>query len=172
MSLRTLVSIVAAALAVAALATTALGAPDAKALTGVWAGKTHQALPPLGEGDDFVEWSQHIVVRAHEGRLTYVGGNVRYVCPDPSNPRAGDIQLNLQWPLGRGPRLSPGGGFSLNIVETTNVLTGRNVRIFAPVHLSGILGAGSAGGRFDLGKGDCSGKGSWRCRPRARRSGS
>jgi hypothetical protein len=154
-----------ATLSAAALASSALAAADAKSpATGVWSGMTHQDLPPLTEDSDFHEWKQHIVVRTSAGRLTYLGVSVRYMCPDPTNPEAGDIQIEESWPSGRGPRLTKNGGFSLNIAKTKNILTGRTVRIYAPVHIAGLLGAKGASGRFDLARGNCSGKGSWKAR--------
>ena len=162
----TFVSVVAAALAAGAFATasTALAAPQtAKPLTGTWSGMTRQDLAPLGPDADFVEWKQHITISAIKGRLTYVGVNVRYTCPDPVDPRAGDIAVNLSWSALKldGPKLTKNGGFSLVITHVKNLLTGKEVRIYAPVHLRGVLGKKGAGGRFDLSGAGCSGKGSW-----------
>jgi hypothetical protein len=162
-----LVSIGAAALAAGALmaASTAVAAPQGKAkrLTGVWSGKTHQDIAPLGPDADFVEWEQRITVRANNGHLSYVGVSVRYTCPDATNPLAGDIYLNQSWSVlkNNGPRLTPNGGFSLVVTHVTNLLTGKEVRIFAPLHIRGVLGKKTAGGGFDVSGGGCSGKGTW-----------
>jgi hypothetical protein len=150
------------------ITTAALAAPgrtDA-AVTGVWSGKTHQEIPPLAEGADFVDWSRRITVRAVKGRLTALAVSVRYACPDPTNPGAGDIEVNLGWKIGRGPKLGLHGGFSLSVTETLNPYTGRMVRTEMPVSIAGTLGPGGASGRFDLGKGNCSGKGSWQAKRR------
>ena len=85
----------------AATTAIALAAFPASPATGVWAGKTHQELPPLGEGADWVDWSQTIVVRTYGGRLTYVGASLRYVCPDPTNPMAGDVRIGKSWHIGK-----------------------------------------------------------------------
>jgi hypothetical protein len=167
MNLRKLISFVLAALVAASVTTTALAGPQAKKpLAGVWSGKTHQDLPPLGPDADFVEWSQRITIRANNGRLTYLGVNVRYTCPDPTNPLAGDIRLNLSWSVLKndGPKLTKNGGFSLVVTSAKDPFSGREMRLTIPVHISGVLGAKGAGGRFDLSKGDCSGKGSWQAK--------
>lgn len=159
----------AATLAVAALAlaSAAAAAPNAaRGLDGVWSGKTKQDIAPLAEGADFVDWSQRITVRTMNGRLTYLGLQLRYTCPSETSPLAGDIAISQGWKTGAGPKLTGNGGFRLTLRETTNRLTGKPTRLFAPVHVSGVLGAGSAGGRFDVSKGNCSGKGSWQARRR------
>lgn len=164
-----LISACAAMLAVAALALASgvSAAPGAeRGLTGVWSGKTQQDIAPLAEGAEFVEWSQRVTVRALHGRLTFLGLSLRYTCPSETNPLAGDITISRGWKTGVGPTLTGSGGFRLTLTETTNRLTGKPTRLFAPVHVSGVLGAGSAGGRFDVSKGDCSGKGSWKAKRR------
>jgi len=164
MNTKKIISIAIAALVVGTLASTAFAAPDAKKpLTGIWSGKTHQDLPPLGPDADFVEWTQRIVVRAYKGRLLSLTTNVRYTCPDPTNPMAGDIRLNLSWSVlkNNGPLLTKNGGFALTVTHMKDPFSGREVRLPIPVHISGVLGARGGGGRFDLSKGDCSGKGSW-----------
>jgi hypothetical protein len=164
------IAVVVTALVVAVVANAALAAPDAsKPLTGTWSGKTHQDLEPLGPDADFVEWEQRITVQAFRGRLSSLATNVRYTCPDPTNPRAGDIRLFLSWSLLKndGPKLTKNGGFALTITHVKDA-TGREVRLPVPVHIAGVLGKGSGGGRFDMSGGGCSGKGSWRVRRTSR----
>jgi hypothetical protein len=165
MNRKKLTIIAVAVLAAATVASAALAAPGAKKpLTGVWSGKTQQVLEPLSDGGDFVDWSQRVTIRALNGRLTYVGTSVRYTCPDPTNPMAGDIPINLSWKSGRGPLLSKNGGFSLVVTHVTNLLTGKEVKIYAPVHLTGVLGAKGASGGLNLSRGGCSGKGQWQAK--------
>jgi hypothetical protein len=164
MNLGKLTLLVGVVLTLGAFATAASAGSHAKPLTGIWSGKTHQDIAPLGEDADFVEWEQRIVVRAYMGRLVSVSTNVRYTCPDPATPMAGDIAVNLHWRLGKGPRLNANGGFSLVIRESTNVLTGKVARTWMPVQLNGRLGQGGASGRFDMSRADCSGKGRWQAR--------
>jgi hypothetical protein len=159
---RKLIAVALAAIVVGAVAGAAVAAPNANNLTGVWSGKTHQDLPPLGEDDDFVEWEQRIVVQAYHGRLVSVTTNLRYTCPHPTNPLAGDVRLEMDWRLGRGPLLSKKGGFALKVTRVRNTLTGRVYRLPVPVSLYGILGTGSGSGRFELSSATCSGKGTWR----------
>jgi hypothetical protein len=142
-----LASITAAALVLAAASTAAaLAAFPASPATGVWSGMTHQDLPPLGPDADFVEWKQHIVIRTYGGRLSLVAVNVRYTCPDDTNPLAGDIRLYESWPLGKGPVLKQGGGF---------LMRAQGVSVY------GKLGRAGASGRFDIAKPGCDGKGRW-----------
>src|SRR5262245_55434046 len=103
MKLGRLASTAAAVLVLAGVTTAAaLAAFPASPATGVWAGKTHQDLAPLGPDADWVEWEQPIVIRTYGGRLTLVAVNVRYTCPDDTNPMAGDVRLYESWPLGKG----------------------------------------------------------------------
>jgi hypothetical protein len=135
--------------AVASVTAPAGAAPAKKPLTGTWSGKTAQDIvitdPATGE-DIYNEWSMRITVTALNGRLAGIYTSVRYVCPDPA---AGDIRILKGWRPGRGPLLTPNGGFSVR-------LNG--------VSITGVLGAGSASGRFDTAKGGCSGKGTWKAR--------
>jgi hypothetical protein len=166
MNIRHLVSILAAALTAASLVGAAVAAPAANTpLTGIWSGKTHQDLPPLGPDADFVEWTQLIVVKAYKGHLSSVNANVRYTCPDPENPLAGDIRLWVSWDVlkNNGPLLK-NGGFAVTVTHVKDPLTGRDVRLPMPVHISGKLGVGGGSGRFDLSQGNCSGKGTWQAR--------
>jgi hypothetical protein len=150
MKLGRLASTVAAALTVAAASTAvALAAFPASPASGVWAGKTHQELPPLGPDADWVDWSQTIVVRTYGGRLSSVIVNVRYVCPDDTNPMAGDIRIYKSWLIGKGPLLNQGSSFLLRDQG---------------VSVSGKLGKAGATGRFDIAKAGCEGKGSWQAK--------
>jgi hypothetical protein len=169
MTVKSILALLAAGLACAAVASGALASSTAKKpLTGIWSGMTHQEIAPLGPDADFVDWKQHIVIKAYKGRLASLGTNVRYTCPDDTNPLAGDITLSLDWKLGRGPRLTKNGGFALVVRESRNVLTGKIGRLPIPVSISGVLGASGGSGRFDLSGGGCSGKGSWRTRRTSR----
>ena len=87
-----------------------------------------------------------------------------YSCPDPTDARVGDILLSLDWPLGPGPRLTPTGGFKLLVTQAKNILSGKMFRLPIPVQVNGALGAGGGSGRFNLSKGNCSGKGLWQTR--------
>jgi hypothetical protein len=147
MKVSRLASITAAALVLGAGSTAvAHAAFPASPATGVWSGKTHQDLAPLGPDADWVEWKQHIVIRTYGGRLSLVAVNVRYTCPDETNPMAGDVRIYKSWPLGRGPVLNPGGSFQI---------------VDQGVSVYGKLGRAGASGRFDTAKGGCAGKGSW-----------
>lgn len=176
---RKLITIAVAALAVAGLATAALAAPSATkpitrkpikhptVLTGVWSGKTHQDIQPLSDDGEIVEWEQRITIRAWDGRLSYVGVNVRYTCDNPDNPRAGDISIDQFWvskDRAKGPKLSPSGGFSLNITHAKNPFTKKLERLYVPVHISGVLRKGGASGSFSIGNSTCSGKGTWQAK--------
>jgi hypothetical protein len=164
MKLKKLTAIALVAVAAAAVATAALAAPAAKPLTGVWAGKTHQDLAPLGDEDDFHEWEQRIVVQALRGHLLALDVNVRYSCPHPTDPRVGDIRFNLHWNVlkNNGPLLTPNGGFSLRLSSVKDYFTGRTKRLPVPVTIYGRLGAGGGGGRFEMTSRNCSGKGTFR----------
>jgi hypothetical protein len=161
-----LISTVVAGLVAAALSTAALAAPglgNAKGLTGVWSGKTHQEIQPLAEGDDYVDWSQRITIRAFDGRLSSITASLRYACPNPTNPMAGDVRLLLSWNVlkKQGPLLGKNGGFSLFVTHMTDPFSGKDVPLYAPVHISGTLGLHGAAGKFTLSKGGCSGRGDW-----------
>ncbi len=167
-ALATLTLAVTAAMAPAAGATRSASTLGCKGLTGIWSGMTHQELAPLSPDGHFVDWDQHIVARACGGRLVSLGSSVRYTCPDDTNPMAGDITLSLYWKTGVGPKLTPRGGFTLNVVQTRNILTGKLVRLPIPVTISGVLGGTGGSGHFNLSGGGCSGKGSWRARRTSR----
>jgi hypothetical protein len=144
-----LVSLVLAAAAIATVAAPAGAAPVAKKkpLTGTWSGKTSQDIvitdPQTGE-DSYNDWSVRITVTALNGHLAGIYTSVRYVCPDPA---AGDIRIFKGWRPGTGPLLTKHGGFSVRV---------------SGVSISGVLGAGNGSGRFDVARGGCSGKGSWK----------
>jgi hypothetical protein len=167
-ALSTLTLAFTAALAPAAEATPTASTLGCTGLTGIWSGTTHQEIAPLSPDGHFVDWSQHIVVRACAGRLVSLGTSVRYTCPDDTNPMAGDTTVSLDWKIGLGPRLTPRGGFSLVVRQSRNILTGKLVRLPIPVSISGVLGGTGGSGRFDLSGGGCSGKGSWRARRTSR----
>jgi hypothetical protein len=173
MSLRTTIASTAVALLATVAASTAVAAtpspslPKPKGLTGTWSGKTMQELPPLADGDDFVDWQKRIAVQAYGGRLSLLVVSVRYTCADPDNPRAGDILLSLGWSKKKpGPLLGPGGGFSLVVSQIDDPISGRTVRLPLPVHIVGSLGTGAASGRFDMNAAGCAGKGTWQARRR------
>jgi hypothetical protein len=162
---RTLVSITIAVVAVAAVAAAALAAPTAptappKGPTGVWTGKTHQDIQPLSDDGDVVEWKQRITIRTWQGRLSYVGVNVRYTCPSPDNPMAGDISIDLGWSIKKndGPKLRPNGGFSLNVTHV------HGKKLYVPVHITGVLREHGASGSFSVGNNTCNGKGTWQAK--------
>lgn len=158
-----------AGLAVAVLATAALASPAKQptGLTGVWSGKTHQDIQPLGDDGEIVEWEQRITIRALGGRLTGLAGSFRYTCPSADNPLAGDIALNLGWSSLKkdGPKLSANGGFSLRVTHT-KTYAGTKVKLYVPVYITGVLRKNGASGSFSLGNQSCNGKGTWTARGR------
>jgi hypothetical protein len=158
--------LVAAALSTAALAAPGLGKP--KGLTGVWSGKTHQEIQPLAEGGDNVDWSQRITIRAFDGRLSSITASLRYACPSPTNPMAGDVRLLLSWNVLKkeGPALGKTGGFALYVTHMKDPFSGKDVPLYAPVRISGTLGPHGATGTFTLSKGGCSGRGDWKANRR------
>src|SRR5262245_2870504 len=121
----TLLAAIAASGAAAALATT-----KAKPLTGSWSGKTLQELEPLSDDGDFVDWKQRITVQAINGRLSLLYVSVRYTCPSPDNPRAGDIRIGLGWSKKKpGPLLGKNGGFSLVVSQLDDPISGKTVNL-------------------------------------------
>ncbi|HET9244111.1 MAG TPA: hypothetical protein VFN99_11795 [Gaiella sp.] len=162
-----LATIVIAGLAIAVTTTAALAAPTAPTagLTGVWSGKTHQDIQPLSDDGEVVEFKQRITIRAMNGRLTYLGVNVAYTCPNPDNPMRGDMSLDLGWDKVKDrPKLRPNGGFSLNVTHAKNPFTKKLEKLYVPVHISGALGRGGASGSFSIGNNTCNGKGTWQAK--------
>jgi hypothetical protein len=147
---RTLLTAVVAIIVAAAIASAAAAAAHGKAkLTGTWSGKTSQdiVITDPQTGDDVGnEWSVRITVTALEGRLAGVYTTVRTTCPGPA---VGDLRIRKGWRSGQGPLLSANGGFFVRIDG---------------VSIRGVLGRGGGSGRFDVSKGGCSGKGSWKAR--------
>lgn len=139
-------AIVVAAIGLAAsVASAAPGEP----LTGTWSGKTAQDVAIVDPGSGEVhesEWSVRITVTALRGRLAHLTTTVRVVCPGPT---VQDLRVKRDWPSGKGPGLSRNGSF--------------NARV-GGVSFSGVLGARTGSGRFDMSKGGCSAKGSWKVR--------
>jgi hypothetical protein len=156
-----------AVLAAAALSTAALAGPakQSAGLTGVWTGKTHQDIEALGDDGEVVEWKQRITIRAIAGRLTYLGVNVRYTCPNPDNPMVGDISLDLgRQDLGDQAKLRKNGGFTVNVTHVRNAITGNLVKLYVPVHITGVLRKHGASGSFSIGNSTCGGKGTWQAK--------
>ena len=157
------ISLVIAALAACVVASASAGsAAFGSPAPGVWSGKTHQELAPLAEDAEWVTWTQRIVVRTLNGRLTGITGSFRYTCPDPENPMAGDVRLAQGWKVDVGPKLSAANGFAITLSKMT---VGKTVYpLYAPITIRGTLGKSGASGRFELSNADCSGKGRWQAR--------
>jgi hypothetical protein len=156
-----------ALVAAAALSTVAVAGPGKQpaGLTGVWSGKTHQDIEPLGDDGEIVEYEQRITIRAIGGRLTYVGVNVRYTCPLPDNPMVGDMSLDLgRQDLGDQAKLRQNGGFTVNVTQVRNAVTGKLVKLYVPVHFTGVLRKHGASGSFSIGNSTCAGKGTWQAK--------
>jgi hypothetical protein len=131
------VAAIAAVLAPAA----ALAAPTAKPLTGTWSGKTSQDISFADDGAE--PFSARITFSALNGRLAGVYTTVRMECPGPA---VQDIRI-LKSFAGKGPKLSQGGGFEVKVNG---------------VSISGGLGPAGGSGRFNVARGGCHGKGTWK----------
>jgi hypothetical protein len=135
-------AIAAATLAFCSIAAAADAGAEAKGpVTGTWSGHTSQDLSLTDK-----EWAVRITVTALNGRLAGIATTARMECPDPA---VQDIRILKGWRPGAGPLLSKHGGFSVRVNG---------------VSISGALGPGGGSGRFDIAKGGCSGKGSWKAR--------
>ena len=147
-----LIAAVIAVLATASVGAIAEAAPNAKKpLTGTWSGKTSQdiLITDPATGEDFEnEWSVRITVTALKGRVANVFTTVRLVCPGPA---VQDVRVKRDWRSGAGPKLTANGSFTVRL---------------GGISLSGVLGANSSSGRFDVSRGGCSGKGTWRMKRR------
>src|SRR5262245_40216044 len=136
------------AVATVALASNALAASTAGSANGVWSGKTTQRLAPLGEGGTWVTWTQRIVVRTNQGRVSGITGNFRDTCADPQNPMAGDVRIIQGWKIGTGPKLTAANTFAVTISTWSDGK--RELPLYAPVSIRGVLGKGGASGSFTL----------------------
>jgi hypothetical protein len=135
-----LISLLSAGAIVASVGGVANAAQDAKSLTGSWSGTTSQDISLTEE-----EWSVRITVTALNGRLAGIYTTARVECP---GPEVADIRV-LKSFRQNGPRLVNGRGFAVRVNG---------------VSISGVLGAGAASGHFDIAKGGCSGKGTWKAK--------
>jgi hypothetical protein len=128
--------------AAAALVLTASPAA-AKPITGTWGGELSQDLSALDE-----PYTTNIGFQAYKGRIVNVYAEVRMECPESS---IRDARIFKSYRIGRGPKLRPGGGFSLKV---------KNVSI------SGALGKARGDGNASASGDGCHGNGTWQVKRR------
>ena len=140
----TLASLLAAvaALALAVAGTAAASSTlKSKPQTGTWAGKASQDLPLLDE-----PYVTKIVFNAYQGRIVGFAARIRMICDDDS---VTDAQVFKSWRIGKGPKLTPMGSFTLKVDA---------------VAVQGNLGLVLAQGTVQARTRDCSGKGTWKAK--------
>jgi len=124
-----------------ALASAASAATVKKPFTGTWSGKTTQDISFVDP--DAEPFSVRITITALEGHLQSLATTVRMECPGPA---VQDIRI-LKSFGSRGPLLTKGGGFAIRV---------------SGVSISGGLAPAGGSGRFDVAKGGCHGKGTFK----------
>jgi hypothetical protein len=78
---------------------------------------------------------------------------------------AGDISLDLgREDLKDQPKLRPNGGFTVNVTHVKDPITKKLVKLYVPVHITGVLRKHGASGSFSIGNNTCNGKGTWQAK--------
>jgi hypothetical protein len=127
--------------ALASAAPVATAAPKAKPFTGTWSGRTSQEISFADP--DAEPFSVRITITALNGRLQSLATTVRMECPGPA---VQDIRILKSFGSG-GPVLPKGGGFAVKVNG---------------VSISGGLAPAGGSGRFNVAKGGCHGKGTFK----------